>query len=216
MKKQIKEHGIIFNGEMVRAILDRRKTQTRRVIKNQPFDRSWSRHDHHIEIVSGRADEGDEIDGLHAYTKSSGGVWSAKCPFGQVGDRLWVRESFGFSIRSVGGSPHEQLVFKASKPDAVRYYDCNGVPSPMKWSPSSQMPRKYSRITLEITDIRVERLQDISEEDAKAEGAPTECCVIGDKHFLGFRRLWKSIYGQDSWQSNPFVWVVEFKRVEAA
>lgn len=76
------------------------------------------------------------------------------------------------------------------------------------------MPRWASRITLEITGVRVERLQDNSEEDAKSEGAPTECCVIGDKHFLGFHSLWRSIYGEESWQANPWVWVIEFKRVE--
>lgn len=82
------------------------------------------------------------------------------------------------------------------------------------WKPSIHMPRCASRILLEITDVRVERLNDISECDAKAEGAPTECCVIGDKHFLGFRSLWKSIYGEESWRSNPWVWAIEFKRVE--
>ncbi|BDE52102.1 hypothetical protein VEE38_45790 (plasmid) [Escherichia coli] len=81
------------------------------------------------------------------------------------------------------------------------------------WTPSIHMPRWASRIALEITDLRVERLNTISEEDAKAEGAPTECCVLGDKHFLGFRSLWKNTYGEDSWQANPWVWVVNFKRI---
>ncbi|GDS39326.1 morphogenetic protein [Escherichia coli] len=76
------------------------------------------------------------------------------------------------------------------------------------------MPRWASRILLKITDVRVERLNSISEEDAKAEGVPTECCVIGYKHFLGFRSLWKAIYGDESWQANPWVWVIEFKRIE--
>lgn len=76
------------------------------------------------------------------------------------------------------------------------------------------MPRWASRITLEITDVRVERLNNISECDAKAEGGPTECTLIGDKYFPGFRSLWKSIYGEESWAANPWVWVIKFKRVE--
>lgn len=87
----MKERPILFNAEMVKAILSGRKTQTRRVIRDQPFDRSQYRHDHQIEIVSGRADLGDEIDGLLAYSKSSGGEWHAKCQLGQPGDQLWVR-----------------------------------------------------------------------------------------------------------------------------
>ena len=239
MDKQIKERGIIFNGEMVRAILDGSKTQTRRVIKNQPFDRSWSRHDHHIEIVSGRADEGAEIDGLHAYTKSSGGVWSAKCPFGKVGDRLYVRETFAcFDADWIfPGRPHdlkdgpwENVVYSATEAK---------IPRGTK-RPSIHMPRWASRITLEITDIRVERLHGINEEDAKAEGvrqgvrkihyeADNEliyCNYLASKRddasewfdspIDSFLSLWESIYGAESWQHGPWVWVVEFKRVEAA
>ncbi|EAQ2729811.1 hypothetical protein ACFFVY_003455, partial [Salmonella enterica] len=83
-----------------------------------------------------------------------------------------------------------------------------------KWTPSIHMPRWASRITLEITDVRVERLNDIRECDAKAEGGQTECTLIGDKYYPGFRSLWKSIYGEESWAANPWVWVIEFKRVE--
>nr|WP_278426473.1 hypothetical protein [Pantoea dispersa] len=198
------ERGMIFNAEMVRAVLDGRKTQTRRMLTP-----------HHLKMIDAAASIGEcyplESGNQHENSQSYYREW---CPFGAVGDRLWVRETYGFEIRSVGGTPHEQIVYRASKPDAVRLYDCNGKPYPMKWTPSLHMRRKYSRITLEITGVRVERLNDITEDDAKAEGAPTECCVIGDKHFLGFRSLWRSIYGADSWQANPWVWVIEFKRVE--
>lgn len=81
------------------------------------------------------------------------------------------------------------------------------------WTPSIHMPQWASRIALEITEVRVEQLNNISEEDAKAEGVPTECCVLGDKHFPGFRSLWKNVYGEDSWQANPWVWVINFKRI---
>ncbi|WP_241597415.1 hypothetical protein [Rosenbergiella epipactidis] len=210
MNKQIKERGIIFNGEMVRAILDGRKTQTRRVIKNQPAG-DWP--DDPIFVEYG--DNKFKWKSVN-YGESS---WF-DCPFGKVGDRLYVRETFRVHSRATDVAT---LAYKASERQSwtqqvarVPIEVCTKQVSPEAWTPSIHMPKAASRITLEITDIRVERLNDISEEDAKAEGAPTECCVIGDKHFLGFRNLWKSIYGKDSWQSNPFVWVVEFNRVEAA
>ncbi|WP_312041172.1 morphogenetic protein [Pantoea eucalypti] len=190
----MRERPIIFNADMVRAVLDGRKTQTRRAVKFPLRDKNF----------------GCELSGGELAGEVSAGNYR-NCPFGAVGDRLWVRETFGFEIRSVDGSPHEQLVYRASKPDAVRLYDCNGKPQPMKWTPSLHMRRKYSRITLEITGIRVERLQDISEQDAAAEGAATELSLIGDKHYLGYRSLCKSIYGDNSWQANPWVWVIEFK-----
>ncbi|WP_255220542.1 hypothetical protein [Stenotrophomonas rhizophila] len=90
----ILERPILFNGPMVRAILSDQKTQTRRVIREQPFDRSWGRHDHRMHCMSGRAGNGDEVDGFFAYSASSGGEWMAKCSFGQSGDRLWVRETW--------------------------------------------------------------------------------------------------------------------------
>jgi len=219
--KQIKERGIIFNGEMVRAILDGRKTQTRRVIKNQREGDCWS-----VKPAIERSHSGH----THDWWLPKGTLpYSAlpSCPFGQVGDRLWVREAWQAIHDSVDEfGCVEERTYAPSIPKVrddywrAVYAECFGNESiedrGFPWRPSIHMPRWASRITLEITDIRVERLQDISEEDAKSEGAPTECCVIGDKHFLGFRSLWKSIYGQDSWQSNPFVWVVKFKRVEEA
>ncbi|WP_394521668.1 hypothetical protein C1N60_08765 [Pantoea sp. SGAir0184] len=200
----MKERGMIFNAEMVRAVLDGSKTQTRRMLTPRQ-----------LKMIDTAAAIGEcyplESGYQHENSQSYYREW---CPFGAVGDRLWVRETFGFSIRSVGGSPHEQVVYRASKPDAVRLYDCNGKPDPMKWTPSIHMRRKYSRITLEITGVRVERLQDISDIDAIAEGCSTADMRSGDSARDVYARLWSSIYGADSWQANPWVWVIEFKRVE--
>ncbi|EBW5579090.1 hypothetical protein KWA75_004223 [Salmonella enterica] len=197
------ERGMIFNGEMVRAILDGRKTQTRRPIK-------W-KQTRFTEI-------GEREDGSNwpwsEDTEKACDYWHP-CPFGAVGDRIWVRETFGWQIRRdpVGGTG-EFRVYRATTPDAVRYQTASGEAAPMKWVPSIHMPRRASRILLEITDVRVERLNNISECDAKAEGGPTECTLIGDKYFPGFRSLWKSIYGEESWAANPWVWAITFRRVE--
>ena len=221
----MRERGIIFNADMVRAVLNGSKTQTRKVMKVQPESNQFgllriTDSTRRVEIGKYHWSEKNAL-GNHVRSK----LFS--CPFGAVGDRLWVREAFGFEIRSVGGAPHEQLVYRASKPDAVRLYDCNGKPSPMKWTPSLHMRRKYSRITLEITGVRVERLRDISEKDAAAEGVPPAGDLLPDYpgtyltskgNFatakVAFQRLWESIYKEESWQANPWVWVVEFKRVE--
>ncbi|WP_416054408.1 hypothetical protein [Pectobacterium polonicum] len=208
---------MIFNAEMVRATLDGRKTQTRRIIKNQPFDRSQYRHDHQIEIISGRAENGDEVDGLYAYTKSTGGTWSAKCPFGQPGDRLWVRETSGLQVRrdALGGTG-EFRVYRASNPDAIRFTTASGKIYPIKWIPSIHMPRYASRILLEITDVRVERLKYIPRDGIIAEGYPAELATDGGEYdpFLWYRDLWESIYGAGSWQANSWIWVIEFKQIK--
>lgn len=210
----MKERPIIFNAEMVRAILDGRKTQTRRVMKVQPeYPELGLRH-----IVD--STNSDDI-GKYFWSQSDAcGINKPRskpfsCPFGQVGDRLWVRETFmdltGTGIEATTGK-FEGFAYRADTP-AGSYGDEVRKEYGLKWTPSLHMPRKACRILLEITAVRVERLNDISEEDAKVEGAPTELCLIGQKHFLGFRTLWKSIYGEESWSANPWVWVIEFKRV---
>ena len=162
----MKERPIIFSSPMVRAILDGRKTQTRRDIK----EKLMCGEDAHVN----------------------------NCQYGKPGDRLWVRETFCY---------HDDLARYLYKADGV-----TGV----KWKPSIFMPRIASRIMLEITGIRVERLQDISEEDAIAEGVDgeNEAAKIGaewyEKPKRAYRRLWKSINGTGSWDLNPFVWVIEF------
>ena len=196
----MKERGMIFNGEMVRAILDGRKTQTRRIMKNQP---AGDYPDTPALIRS--------VDGGFQWYGHYGESSIFNCPFGAVGDRIWVRETWA---EAGAGAPDLKL-YRANYPEHVPTNYENVPPADeIRWTPSIHMPRWASRLTLEITGVRVERLNDISECDAKSEGAPTECCVIGDKHFLGFRSLWKSIYGEESWKANPWVWVIEFKRVK--
>lgn len=190
----MKERGMIFNGEMVRALLDGRKTQTRRTVKPQP----------------------DE-DGL---AKVINGPWvdtserNYRCPFGDIGDRIWVRETWN----KYGGL----LTYRADHDwidDMRKETVCTA-----KWVPSIHMPRWASRILLEITDVRVERLNSISQEDAQAEGLeltgwrPTYSDPDSGGEVLtpydNFAQLWESIYGEESWKANPWVWVIEFKRVE--
>ncbi|AMV50745.1 hypothetical protein AAIP97_003197 [Klebsiella pneumoniae] len=212
----MKERGMIFNGEMVRAILDGRKTQTRRPIK-------W-KQTRFTEI--GEREDGSKWpwseDAEHACD-----FWHP-CPFGAVGDRIWVRETWN----KYGGL----LTYRADHDwidDMRKETVCTA-----KWVPSIHMPRWASRILLEITDVRVERLNAISPEDAESEGLEcTNFTGFGDEPGLpsypepdvyfdplkkqwkeyppeAFAGLWESIYGEGSWQANPWVWVIEFKRVE--
>ncbi|HDX8994786.1 TPA: hypothetical protein RQO20_002861 [Klebsiella oxytoca] len=196
------ERGMIFNAEMVRAILDGRKTQTRRIVKLQP----------------------DE-DGL---AKVTNGPWvdtserNYRCPFGDVGDRIWVRETWA----EAGASAPNLKLYRANYPEHVPSHYENVPPAnEIRWTPSIHMPRWASRILLEITDVRVERLNAISEHDAQAEGVAKLRGGLWQHYQPGwtqhqlsargsFVTLWKSIYGEESWNSNPWVWVIEFKRIE--
>ena len=200
----MKERGMIFNSEMVRAILAGRKTQTRRPIK-------W-KQTRFTEI--GEREDGSKWpwseDAEHACD-----FWHP-CPFGAVGDRIWVRETWN----KYGGL----LTYRADHDwidDMRKETVCTA-----KWVPSIHMPRWASRILLEITDVRVERLNAISEEDARAEGIIDGGCLnCGEPEPCGcanpepdatdaFAYLWQSIYGQENWNANPWVWVISFKRVE--
>ncbi|MXF49654.1 hypothetical protein GR294_24490 [Raoultella sp. Lac2] len=155
------------------------------------------------------------------------------CPFGAVGDRIWVREAFRVHSRATDVAT---LVYKASERNSwteqthrVPVAVCNKPATPEKWTPSLHMPRWASRILLEITDVRVERLNAISEKDAEAEGIDMEALYdsqdcydcIADHNMTGrptvtgaFKYLWESIYGEESWNANSWVWVISFKRVE--
>ncbi|WP_233979589.1 hypothetical protein [Pectobacterium versatile] len=216
----MKERPIIFNGDMVRAILDGRKTQTRRIVKPQP----------------------DE-DGL---ARLRGGPWLDtservyRCPFGEVGDRLYVRETWGvvshafdddgFMISWTPDRPataiHEMSFGKGyysghaiyAADGAFTWGDDDGHEDGRScWKPSIHMPRAASRILLEITDVRVERLKHIPRDGMIAEGYPAERAADGGEYdpFLWYRDLWESIYGEGSWQANSWIWVIEFKRIEA-
>lgn len=188
----VKERGMIFNGEMVRAILDGRKTQTRRLLKwkQTRFTEIGERED-------GRRWPWSE-DAEHACD-----FWHP-CPFGTVGDRIWVRETF------CAVPDHEEPAGCSAL-----LYAADGNGQYGKWTPSIHMPRWASRITLEITGVRVERLASVSDEDAGKEGYPANPAPYGgtmDK-WLWFRGLWDSIYPDQSFKHNPWVWVIEFKVV---
>ncbi|HFW3618478.1 TPA: hypothetical protein ACIPBS_002017 [Salmonella enterica subsp. enterica serovar Waycross] len=206
----MKERGMIFNAEMVSAILSGRKTQTRRPIK-------W-KQTRFTEIAE--RDDGS----LWSWAEDcerGGDIWFA-CPYGEIGDRIWVRETFRVHSRATDVAT---LVYRASVRNSwteqthrVPVAVCNKPATPEKWTPSIHMPRWASRITLEITDVRVERLRCLSEEDAKSEGIiPSAGGVLpGWEYRINFRDLWMDIYGTDNWEANPWVWVIEFKRVEGA
>ncbi|WP_338852591.1 hypothetical protein WCU24_07020 [Pseudomonas aeruginosa] len=209
-----RERPILFNDQMVRAILDGRKTVTRRVMKPQPV------LDGHFWTYGG-AGWSDRINSL---TPVAGHSLAARCPYGQPGDRLWVREAWGLQVRSYGGGAGEFIVYRATNPDAIYCKSSEGREYPVKWKPSIHMRRHSSRILLEITAVRVKRLQDISEEEALAEGVRGEPCdhtrqacadigCWGDTAKGAFGFLWESLNGEGSWAANPWVWVVEFKRV---
>ncbi|KGA34272.1 hypothetical protein KU74_12430 [Pectobacterium brasiliense] len=211
----MKERGMIFNGEMVRATIDGRKTQTRRIVKPQ------YRHENQ-QLV--KCDDGLFRWWLKGAQLPHGAPVNPQ--HGKVGDRIWVRETSGLQIRrdALGGTG-EFRVYRASNPDAIRYKTASGEIAPIKWVPSIHMPRYASRITLEITDVRVELLNNISEEDAQAEGVESlhggywrHYQPEWTQHQLSakgsFATLWKSIYGEENWNSNPWVWVTEFKQIK--
>lgn len=210
----MKERQITFNAHMVRALLDGRKTQTRRIMKVQP------------EVIPKEDEHGKPgfwIPFNAGKTMVRNEDMYIACPFGLKGDRLWVREAFRVHSRATDVAT---LVYKASEQQSwtqqthrVPIEKCNKPAVVDKWTPSIHMPRWASRIALEITGVRVERLNSMTEQDAIAEG-----CSGGHGSIPGymysatphehFHHLWESIYGADSWQANPWVWVIEFKRVE--
>jgi hypothetical protein len=202
----MKEHPILFSGPMVRAILDGRKTMTRRAVKPQP--------------------RGDWSAQCFSDTNNDGKIWKwfsnplnsvslamldwFPCPYGQPEDWVWVRETFAAPFQHLDGPEGRTVFYRA---DGEKQDDGN-------WSPSIFMPRWASRITLEITGVRVERLWEISECDCDAEGVtlpPSELYPYINRSYKlkdQFRALWESINGKKyPWKSNPWVWVIEFKRL---
>lgn len=229
MEKPVKERPILFSGAMVRAILSGQKTQTRRMVKGMALE--WLQPEMFTpEYV---ADPDNRM-----------------CPYGQPGDRLWVREAWGYRGSAISTEwPGIQKVAIEYRADSQRIEyerpskDDSGLPKQREcradedyindyyngyltrywkqWRPSIHMSRWACRLVLEIVSVRVERLQDISSADALAEGVschpdhhhkPRESIysAVG-----GFRELWESINGPESWSANPWVWVVELKKVAA-
>ncbi|HDT3696182.1 MULTISPECIES: hypothetical protein [Enterobacter cloacae complex] len=201
------ERGMIFNGEMVRAILDGRKTQTRRVMKPQPDPCPAPRGGHWwpSNVFKTMLHVEEEMqNGKGGW----GGLVGDACPFGDVADRIWVRETWA----EAGASAPDLKLYRANYPAHVPAHYENVPPAEdVRWTPSIHMPRWASRILLEITDVRVEQLNDISEEDARSEGISGSSARDVKEAYAA---LWRSIYGSDSWRANPWVWVIEFKRIE--
>lgn len=193
----MKERPILLNDAMVRAVLAGTKTQTRRIVKNVL-------NNNRLQLKGRQQHVLDSVD---------------LCPFGQPGDRLWVREAW-FDTEPYKHAPlFTDRKLRAAYRADDEFIGCH------HWRPSIHMPRWASQTMLEITDVRVDRLQDISEADAIAEGIERsgECNWrhYGDdgddftsaRH--SYRSLWQSIYGTDSWNANPWVWVIEFRKVPA-
>ncbi|MEH4145536.1 hypothetical protein POX36_15420 [Klebsiella pneumoniae] len=235
----MKERGMIFNGEMVRAILNGRKTQTRRIMAPQPAD----------DIERGIFPNPEVIGWKSSRRHKHGSTTAHFCHYGKPGDRIWVRETWGVVSHAFSDDglmidwvPDRPATAIHEMPFGNGYYsgyaiyaadgdftwgDDDGYEDGRScWKPSIHMPRAASRILLEITDVRAERLNTISEEDARAEGIidggclncgepePCRCANPEPDATDAFAYLWQSIYGQESWNANPWVWVIEFKRVE--
>ena len=205
---ETKERPILFSGPMVRAILEGRKTVTRRPVKRLALQ--W-------------LEDGFE-PGFVANPDN------AMCPYGQPGERLWVRETWA----RVGTTDPGYLTYRATYPRCLPA-GWESVPADIRdagerWRPSIHMPRAACRILLEITAVRIERLQSITDQQAQAEGIERDAAMPtlwkrgplhGDQNLvqvtnfpkLAFRSIWEAINGHESWAANPWVWVVEFKRV---
>lgn len=229
MSTQIKERPILFSAPMVRAILEGRKTQTRRIMKPQPqfITGSGSR-------VYAKSDFKKAWEDIPGTSEGSG---YSDCPYGRPGDRLWVRETFyAFGRWETRYNPkkgRDEWHFVDLTPDFGPYRHEENPPLQIEsgrgantgwWKrPSLFMPRAASRLLLEITDVRVERLQDISDEDAKAEGVekwPDGNYKAYGKHAGKYSKardsffsLWKSINGPYSYYENPFVFAITFNRI---
>ena len=209
--EHMKEHPILFSGPMVQAILEGRKTQTRRVVKPQPIRKyAWYGCQDGMQFWTDDPQQGEK-----------GNPDSRKVPYGTQGDRLWVKETW--ATDSLYNNLRPSLLPKRL-PAGYLFYraDNNGD---YKWRPSIFMPRWISRIDLDILNVRVERLQEISKADARAEGM--ECSFhwsreegeykfdIGsyDAYTANYRRLWDKLNGKTfPWDSNPWVWVYEFPK----
>ncbi|HDL7488852.1 TPA: hypothetical protein PXN96_003864 [Yersinia enterocolitica] len=210
-----KERPILFNAEMVNAILSGRKTQTRRIISEKTL---------HLFGVAANAGECHPIELCDDRSQS---YYVEFCPLGKSGDQLWVREAFQGPL--VGESLLEEYRKNVERFETPKYceYAADGGSKPeyvdlddnlrQGWRPSIHMPRWASRINLLITGVRVERLNKISTGDAMAEGYPAEREATGGPldAWLWFRDLWDGIYPDNTFEVNPWCWVIEFERMEA-
>ncbi|WP_163869541.1 hypothetical protein [Myxococcus eversor] len=212
----MRERPLLFSGPMVQALLDGRKTVTRRLVKERHFSPEFHARCPAVGVAQSLRE------------------FSPPCPYGQPGDRLWVRETWALDDCGADG---EQVVWRADRAAAWReklgdiYYLASDY-EPERWRPSIHMPRWASRLTLEVTAVRVDRLHDITEDDAVAEGVERHPEACGWRNYEpepafehvtyhptareSFASLWRSINGEESWAVNPWVWRVEFARVGAS
>lgn len=211
----MKERPILFSGSMVRALLAGTKTQTRRICK-PAMAHSLS----HVVEVPDPQERGQVYNGT-TFGDEEGGIQFAS-PYGGMRDRLWVRESHWWFKDECD---HETGYYPPALTADDVEYRADGESTRHGWRPSIHMPRWASRILLEITSVRVERLQDINQADAQAEGAPPSHPSIDqisrefgypDFPRSWYAQLWEEINGPGSWAQNPWVWVVEFQRVQQA
>lgn len=194
----MRERPILFSAPMVRAILDGSKTQTRRIVKEPDNGVTTA-------IENGKPFCTDEL-----------GNWLERIsPYGKRGDRLWVRETFCQKSWDTNKGCYYRATDDVDCIDDGDGYAVINKDGSLKspWKPSIHMPRWASRITLEITNVRVERLQDISEDDAIAEGCSGKIDGL-EYPSQQYKQLWNKINGDGSWAANPWVWVIDFKRVE--
>jgi hypothetical protein len=258
----VKERGILFGAPMIRALLAGAKTQTRRILK--PFPTA---------ALPGPSEAGpwDYLPSPNAKCAFLFKSWETKdkkggvsipiprCPYGAAGDRLWVRETHAqFAVGDRTGTAPQAVAYRATCDADGGFEHVNNGDEIMrlkvtKWTPGIHMPRWASRITLEVTEVRVDRLQDISEEDARAEGPlfaidqeqtvlfphltaeRNSGCVAcrgdgrgvpelchdslrgkGRPFACWYASVWDGINGDGSWEANPWVWAISFRRVEAA
>ena len=194
----MKETGLMFKAPLVRAILEGRKTQTRRIVKRLPL--RINRETNAMEVDVANIENGE-------FAKR------VPCPMGKPGDRLYVREAHAH---------HPQFAQMAFRADGEEFEDADGFLWEPKWTPAIHMKKEDARIWLEITGVRVEHLQQITEADAKAEGVqpwpcdhPRRSCADigcnGPDYLAGFRHIWESTGGD--WDANPWVWVIDFKTI---
>lgn len=209
----LRERPILFSGPMVKAILDGRKSQTRRVLALPEFIRSEEDAADHATVAW--APDGHSGPGFYGWMNeyAEEGAVLIRCPFGVPGDRLWVRETFRETVCLAGGVS-KSVEYRADALD----------PGGSSWSPSIFMPRWASRITLEVTEVRVQRVQEITNADAQAEGVDRAEMVpwpdgdpgtLGDESIRSYLRLWDSLNAKRGfgWEANPWVWAVSFRRL---
>jgi len=254
---EMKQHPILFSTPMVQAIMKGSKAQTRRIKGLELVNESPSTWRH--QKYGGMA-IGPHVGWKYQFWDQTGRGYldpGIKCPYGQVGDVLWVRETWRkHHITDTFGETHFDkpaiIKYAADRPEPVyevdgdgfQVFNKDGSEKFIPWRPSIFMPKAACRLYLQITDIRVERLQDISEEDAKAEGVQPNCdgaencpspkckatgCQSAGEyyHYMrdfedfpafsakeSFESLWEKINGAESWEANPWVWVISFKKID--